>query len=74
MARRQLTRMELRMEDLQEYEVMKKASERKKYGAESLDNSVLGLQLLTNQKSRPGMNKDVLYERIGYNPALRNPQ
>ena len=38
MARRLLTRIELRMEDLQEYEIVKKQQEKKKNGAENSES------------------------------------
>ncbi len=75
MARRVLTRMDLRMEDLQEYELMKKSNERKKLGQlDSLEGSILGLPGLNNQKSHRACPKETVHERIGYNPAPRNPQ
>jgi len=72
MARRQLTRIELRMEDLQEYEQMKKQLEKRKFeGSEEVVQDVGTPHLITNFKNRA--NKEIVYERIGYNPAPRNP-
>lgn len=72
MARRQLTRIELRMEDLQEYEQMKKQHEKRKFeGSEEVIQDIGTPHLITNFKNRS--NKEIVYERIGYNPAPRNP-
>ena len=70
MARRQLTRIELRMEDLQEYEQVKKLEKRKLEGTEETAQD-LGTQIITSFRNR--LNKEIVYERIGYNPAPRNP-
>lgn len=74
MARRLLTRIELRMEDLQEYELMKKQQEKRRNGVDNLDNALsssgrIEEQSFTNFKS----NRELIYERIGYNPIPRNP-
>jgi len=72
MARRQLTRIELRMEDLQEYEQMKKQFEKRKFdGSEEAVREVGTPHLITSFKNRG--NKEIVHERIGYNPAPRNP-
>lgn len=63
------------MEDLQEYESVKKQCEKKKTGLENQDS-------LTGSFGRPDettnftnlkINKDTVHERIGYNPTPRNP-
>lgn len=74
MARRLLTRAELRMEDLQEYELVKKFQEKRKAGMEPLNiPNALGRHddsIASNFKH----NREMIYERIGYNPNPRNPQ
>ncbi|KZS16205.1 Uncharacterized protein APZ42_018116 [Daphnia magna] len=73
MARRLLTRAELRMEDLQEYELVKKFQEKKKTGMDHANiSSALGRHddpIASNFKH----NREMIYERIGYNPNPRNP-
>lgn len=73
MARRLLTRTELRMEDLQEYEFVKKHQERRKNGMDSSNTSAFGRpeeSMISSFKH----NREMIYERIGYNPTPRNPQ
>lgn len=74
MTRRRLTRLELRMEDLQEYESVKKQCEKKKIGLENQDSIAVAFGRsdetnFTNLK----INKETIHERIGYNPTPRNP-
>lgn len=77
MARRTLTRIELRMEDLQEYEQAKKQHEKSKHGMDnSFENSlVLGGSTthFTSSLRGPGHTRETIHERIGYNPTIRNP-
>lgn len=73
MARRLLTRTELRMEDLQEYEFVKKHQERRKNGMDSSNTSAFARpeeSMISSFKH----NREMIYERIGYNPTPRNPQ
>ena len=58
------------MEDLQEYEQVKKLEKRKLEGTEETAQD-LGTQIITSFRNR--LNKEIVYERIGYNPAPRNP-
>jgi len=69
MARRQLTRIELKMDDLQEYEVMKRQQEKRK--SESSEGTVVGSASVAGFKS--SRTKEAIQERIGYNPAPRHP-
>ena len=72
MARRLLTRTELRMEDLQEYEVVKKHQEKRKNGMDS--SNTLFARPEESMISSFKHNREMIYERIGYNPTPRNPQ
>ena len=76
MARRNLTQLDLRMEDLQEYEMVKKCHENSKKfgGAEHLpDNS--GLAANKSEESTSPcfakMTKEMIQDRIGYDPGPR---
>ena len=69
MARRQLTRIELKMDDLQEYEAIKRQQDKRKL--DNMDNITIGSTSITSFKNR---NKEMIQERIGYNPAPRHPQ
>lgn len=73
MARRRLTRLELKMEDLQEYETARKQTDKKKISLENSD--------LMSSIGRPEdfhapnfkITKEGVYDRIGFNPTTRNP-
>ena len=60
------------MEDLQEYEVVKKHQEKRKNGVDS--SNTLFARPEESMISSFKHNREMIYERIGYNPTPRNPQ
>ncbi len=73
MARRLLTRIELRMEDLQEYEMVKKQQEKRKNGLESSESLSLFGRPEESMSNFKHTSRETVYERIGYNPTPRVP-
>ncbi|KAF8766608.1 Anaphase-promoting complex subunit CDC26 like protein [Argiope bruennichi] len=67
MFRRKPTRIELKVEDLQEYEVMKKGIEQKNSGDQKIEATPVDADELEGAKLRISM----INERLGYKPQPR---
>ena len=73
MLRRPPTRIELKLDDLEEYESMIREREQKKHDP-SADSSISIMRTPGNQDAQKGKTKtDMVHARIGYEPAPVTP-